>query len=218
MSLPDLFTYDVYHTGTSVQLGMWRACGYNLGGYWGWSCVEYGSGVDIDDAWFGLGDTFNAMRALTAISATATLVAGILCAVRLAALQRSKTVSTALSWSLIMTALTALGTATAAFALTMRLHDGFPSYQDWTYGTQYADRGAAWAVLTTAWLMLVIAVPLHLVAHFHHQRSATQEPAMNASLYPVAATPAFSHPQPHYFAHVQHSAAVTQPSAYQYAR
>jgi len=224
LSLPDLFTYDVFHNGSALQLGVWRACGWNWWSFGNWvhSCKEYGGVIGVDVAWFGLGDTFNAMRALTVISATATLSAGVLSAIRLAAQQRSRSVSPALSWSLISVALLALTTATTAFTLSLVLYNNFPVYADLRYGWHFAPhRGGAWATLLAAWIALLIAVPLHILAHFHYQHDVAQRPSklpdVSMAQYHADAT-ACSHSPPLYFSQVQyattalpHSALLQQP-------
>jgi len=223
MSLPDVFTYGQYGldsplAGTELRLGMWQACNTDRGGG-DYGCVVYGSSPSISDAWYGNGAMFNGMRALTVISATATLIAGVLSAIRLAAQQRGKFVVPALDWSLIVTALLALTSATTAFALSIALLEAFPVDSDDgapIYVHRFAPkRGGAWAMLTAAWVVLLLAVPLHLIAHFRYQRSLMQRPSkpkepgvVVMSLYPASPT-SFSLPQTHYTAHAQyHTAAV----------
>ena len=122
MSLTDLFEVGwAPSIGWSGQLGMWQVCAYNLGGYsYGWSCASYGDQVGVDDAFYGQGSAFNAMRVLTIIATATTFVAAILAPIRLALQQRAKPISPILSWTLLASAVVSLVSVTIAFGLSMR--------------------------------------------------------------------------------------------------
>ena len=220
MSMVDLFEMDVYRTGSSVYLGMWSACGYNLGGYnnnryWSYSCTEYGGQVAIGDA-FNSTAVFNAMRSLTVICTVTTFAAALLASIRLGMQQRAKTISSTLNSFLLLSAVLAASTATAAFTLSCILFTGIPTY--WNYGNfVQPTRGASWAVLTAAFGMLMIGVPLHLVANYNYQRAITQQsseqPGMEGIVYPDASSSVFTHPQPQYFAAVAYPTAAAIPQS-----
>ena len=157
MSLPDLFVFDyTLDYANAAQLGMWQLCTYDRDAWWVLSCAEYGREVSMDDAYLGLGVTFNAMRILTLVGSVATLAAGILAAVRLAFQQRAKPISPILSWSLVACAVLALSTVAAGWGLSMRLYNNFSSfYNQHSDGLDPPMLGSEWIVLTTAFGVLV---------------------------------------------------------------
>ena len=151
---------------------------------WGWSGWCSGVGLWQDS-------TFNAVSSLVLVSSVFTGVAAILASIRLAAQQRDKPISAALNYSLIAVIVVSWLSAATAFALS------FPIMNNWSM----AGFSAAWAVLVGAFGLLTVAMPLHIIAHCHYQRTlarqSAEQPGMDSSVYPAA--PVFAHPQPQWY-------------------
>ena len=201
MTLPDFFEVQWDWGGSGWnQLGLWQLCG----SWSGIGCIDY-SQINIDAVYWGDGATFNALRSLVLVSTVFTGVAAILAPIRLAAQQRAKSISAALNYSLIAVIVLGWSSAATAFALS------FPIMNNWSG----ADHGAAWAVLVTAVALLTVAMPLHIIAHCHYQRTlarqSAEQPGMDSSVYPAA--PVFAHPQPQWYGVSAYptAAAVAQP-------
>ena len=188
-ALPDVFTYDyTYGRLPSSQLGMWQICAYyqiqvnnELAG--AYSCTNYSEPFDVDAAYFGLGTVFSIMRVLTLVATAATLATAILASVRLAFQQRTKRIPQILNWTLVASAVLAVGTAATAWVLSMVLYSNFSSFWSVNYLHWISPgRGTAWAVLTAGSGLLLVAVPLHLVAHCCYQRKVRQQQSMDSTL------------------------------------
>ena len=197
MAVTDMFEVSVYGTYV-VFLGLWQVCGFESSFY---QCRSY-SDDDLNAAFSGAAQ-FNALRALTLVSAALTLLTGILAAIRLSRQQRSKPSSNGLNLSTLLCGLLALGSAGAAFGLTFplngELNDASSAASMSMSGTTW---GLSWIFLIVGLGLLLKGVTLHLIAHCCYQRkNATaandelgEQPGLYVPGYPAA--PIFTHPQP----------------------
>ena len=213
LTLPDLYNAElraaVARRGV-VQLGMWQVCAtYDISGVWTYSCDSYGVKVDLSTAFHSnsASAAFEAMRWLTAITAIALYVAGILGAIRLAYQQRAKHIPSLISRPLLISMWLALLTLSTALVLSTDLYRVLVNHTP-------AERGRAWWTLVTAFVALPIGLALHTIADRRYQRAMAQQqsaqhPGIDAPVYLVYPTGAmFPHPQPQYF-----SAAAAHPTA-----
>ena len=196
-AVTDLFEVSLY--GNPVLfLGMWQACVWSDAQL---NCQSYGNDV-LNDAFDGAAAQFNAVRALTLVGGTFTLVAGILGAIRLARQQRSKPNSNALNYTTLLSVLLALGSTGAAFGITFPLISALDTV---TYRESMGMTSTTWGL---SWLFMIIGLGLlakgaliHLIAHCCYQRKVANEarqegeqPALSTAGYPAASI--FAHPQP----------------------
>ena len=190
ISLPDLFVFDYIDNYTVLaQVGMWQVCTSRLGEL---SCWYYGGDISMNEAYLGLGAAFNAMRILIIIGTVATLATGILAAIRLAFQQRVKPISPTLSRMLLASGAVAVVAVATAWALIMVLYSNFASHRTASARLSPPSLGSVWFVVTTACGLLLIAVPLHIIAHCCYQRKVKLQPSTNSAYssavsYPTAA-------------------------------